>query len=469
MPLNVSLQFTQMLRQLTRMIQHVQQKQLKEQKWLLQLRINYQETRIPNTRYNLEPCRRLSRVGLYIAVVLYDLKIPNPTHGILEVDSQIGCHVYTHDFSEQPHDYYDTGATRYFDILTMKRAFELFKLTKTFLVPYYIGGESNYLRTFNARLFNADTAYPYRVSKKNDGRVFNNVDNVEGILKYVFGTYKKALYDNIDIRFAEFVTVSNFRLRQYDFSTQRMVTCNTSTDLFDRAFPRSTDASLLTDAVSGGLKVKYTRMNKREGSMSVSGTDEENPGQGYCTVFSVLSLGYLRRVDLHGFELQLSQKTVTCSLYYENSVKVAPRFKSRGVAPTDLPLRTFVYLPYNLNDLQNARRFVLLVGEDKLVELILRDLVLTYSQHETYENIMIYYPVATGTFVLLGSGQFSNLYPYLVWVVADSRFYIVFCLLGQSNWVADPETGMNGIVHLQVALGKLRKYDQVEYHFRVIR
>ena len=49
----------------------------------------------------------VTRLGLYIAMILDALEIPNLDYEILEGSDRIGGRVYTHHFSETKHDYYD--------------------------------------------------------------------------------------------------------------------------------------------------------------------------------------------------------------------------------------------------------------------------------------------------------------------------------------------------------------------------
>jgi hypothetical protein len=54
--------------------------------------------------------------GLYIAMILYDLDIPNLSYDILESSDRVGGRLYTYHFEGEPaglHDYFDIGAMRY--------------------------------------------------------------------------------------------------------------------------------------------------------------------------------------------------------------------------------------------------------------------------------------------------------------------------------------------------------------------
>ncbi|KAL7620469.1 hypothetical protein AAE478_009464 [Parahypoxylon ruwenzoriense] len=458
--------------------------------------------------------------GLYIAMILDDLQIPNLTYDIIEANSRIGGRVYTHRFSKEPHDYYDVGAMRYPDIPTMGRTFDLFKRTKMPLIPYYLDGGPNCPNLFNDRLFAAGTADPYNVGVRNGGSVADDVvDNVDEKLEGAFGPYKRELARDFDAGFAKLMAADDFSTREflkrggpdgsqprYDFfSVQWMETQNTSSGLFDQAFSESVmdsfdfdnpegdvewfciegGNSLLTDAMARGLNAKVQmgvrveeisierRGGEDEHNMSVQCAGESAPRGGYSTVFSTTSLGCLGRMDLRTLELHPSQKDAIRCLHYDDSAKVALRFRypwwivdcgitQGGVASTDLPLRTCVYPSYNLHDgadkpavllasytwAQDATRIGSLVGsasptkqpppdEDELVELILRNLARLHAGHTTYERIRSAYAGVhhgyswthdartAGAFALFGPGQFSNLYPYLTRPAADSKFHIV--------------------------------------------
>ncbi|KAI0447287.1 hypothetical protein F4803DRAFT_364707 [Xylaria telfairii] len=348
--------------------------------------------------------------GLYIAMILDSLEIPQITYDILEASPRVGGRVYTHYFSENAHDYYDIGAMRFPKIPIMDRTFDLFTRTKMPLIPYYLSSDRT-VDLYND-YFHQDGPDPYHVSIKNGGSVPDDVvDNVGKILDEAFGPYKKELAANFEKGFIELMKVDDFSTREflkrggpdgkqphYDFfSIQWMETQNTSTNLFDQAFSESVMDSLDFDypkdpedpkphewfCVNGGTSLLANAMNnsarfkpetkkrvesisidlksEEEGNMSVKCADETDPRSGYCTVFATPALGCLARMDLRSLELHPSQKDAIRSLHYDDSVKVALQFDSPwwieicgidkgGVASTDLPLRTCVYPSYNLED-----------------------------------------------------------------------------------------------------------------------
>ncbi|KAI4864526.1 hypothetical protein F4820DRAFT_470475 [Hypoxylon rubiginosum] len=345
--------------------------------------------------------------GLYIAMILDDLEIPNLTYDIIEAGSRIGGRVYTHHFSEEPHDYYDVGAMRFPKIPVMDRTFDLFKRTNMPLIPYYLDGGPNCPKLFNDRFFTPGAQDPYEVSVANGGSVPDDVvDTVDEKLEEAFGPYKQALAEDFDAGFAALMAVDDFSTReflkrggpageqrQYDyFSVQWMETQDTSTSLFDQAFSESVvdsfdfdnpegdvdwfciegGTSLLTDAMARGVSqpvqtgkrvdaISIDYASPDNGNMSVQCAGEPEPRAGFSSVFNTTSLGCLGRMDLRGLELHPSQKDAIRCLHYDDSVKVALKFSypwwivdcditQGGVSTTDLPLRTCVYPSYNLAD-----------------------------------------------------------------------------------------------------------------------
>ncbi|PNP59158.1 hypothetical protein THARTR1_01406 [Trichoderma harzianum] len=341
--------------------------------------------------------------GLYIAMILDDLKIPNLTYDIFESSSRTGGRLYTHHFSKAKHDYYDIGAMRYPDIPSMKRTFNLFKRTGMPLIKYYLDGV-NTPQLYNNRFFVKDVTDPYRVSVANGGTVPDDVvDSVGDKLQKAFGYYKDKLTENFDQGFDELMLVDDMSTREYlkrggpkgeepkynFFAIQWMETQNTGTNLFDQAFSESVIDSFDFDnptepewyCIEGGTSLMVEAMernlihkvqnNKRvdaisidldspeDGNMSVKIGGKEYPG--YSTVFNTTALGCLDRMDLRGLNLHPTQADAIRCLHYDNSTKVALKFSypwwikdcgitCGGAASTDLPLRTCVYPSYNLDD-----------------------------------------------------------------------------------------------------------------------
>ncbi|RYP09077.1 hypothetical protein DL764_001498 [Monosporascus ibericus] len=345
--------------------------------------------------------------GLYIAMILDDLKIPNLEYDILEGSDRVGGRIYTYHFSEARHDYYDIGAMRYPDIPTMRRVFDLFRRTKMPLIKYCFQGGDECPKFFNDRHNVAGRRDPYCVGVSSGGTVADDVvDDVEEVLDEAFGPYKRALADDFESGFEKLMAVDDFSTREYlrrggsdgtgrhhDFhSIQWMETQNTSTGLFDQAFSESVmdsfdfdnsvgeiewrciegGTSKLIDAMQEGLrrkpepakrvqKMAINRSSKEDGNMSVHVAGEPEARTGYSTVFNTTTLGCLSRMDTSGLDLHPAQKDAIRSLHYDESAKVALQFsypwwivdcgiRNGGTSSTDLPLRTCIYPSYNLDD-----------------------------------------------------------------------------------------------------------------------
>ncbi|KAB8253768.1 hypothetical protein BDV32DRAFT_143456 [Aspergillus pseudonomiae] len=460
--------------------------------------------------------------GLYIALILDILEVPNLSYEILEASDRVGGRVYTHNFSSASHDYYDIGAMRYPDIPIMRRTFDLFKRMNIKPITYYLQGK-NCPQRFNDRTVlptSVAETDPFHVSVAKGGSVPNNVvDDWNALLENSFGPYKEAMRENFEVGFKMLLQVDDYSTREYlkrrgkapnftgyDFySIQWMETQNTSSGLFDQAFSESVMDSfdfdygpdvqwycieggteVLTKAMQAEIEKKHelpikqnTRVTgvgidrNREGTennilVHCAGSDEPEP---YATVFNTTTLGCLQRMDLTELELHPTQKDAIRCLHYDQSVKVAIKFRypwwrikcgivQGGVASTDLPLRTCVYPSYNINDpedepaillvsytwAQDAIRMASIVKNEanpqpdpdsELIQVILYNLWLLHcdsigSVDEIKQEYMEHHayswsddPHMAGAFALYGPGQFSKFYTYLTRPAADSKFHIV--------------------------------------------
>ncbi|KAF5656476.1 l-amino acid oxidase [Fusarium heterosporum] len=369
--------------------------------------------------------------GLYIAMILDDLQIPNLEYEILEASDRVGGRVYTHRFSEKKNDYYDIGAMRYPDIPTMQRTFDLFKRTDVHLLKYHFKG-SNCPKLFNDRPFTAATRDPYGVSVSRGGFVPDDVvDNAEGILEDIYGPFKRAMAENFEIGFRCLMAVDHFSTREYlrrgghnglgrcfDFhSIQWLETQSTSTNLFDQAFSESVMDScdfngcgeeVEWHCIKGGTgkvieametrirgkvetgkrvrKMTLDQSSQAEDNMTVHVAGEPEPRAGYMTIFNTTTLGCLSRMDTSGLALHPVQKEAIRSLHYDESAKIALQFsypwwivdcgiREGGCSSTDLPLRTCIYPSYNIDD-----------GEDKPAILLAS---YTWAQDATRLGSMI--------------------------------------------------------------------------------
>ena len=320
--------------------------------------------------------------GLYIAMILDDLKIPNLTYEILEANTRVGGRIYTHYFDRsKPHDYCDIGAMRFPEIPIMDRTFNLFRdILKVPLIPYYLDGPNN-PKLFNDKLFQPDVSDPYGVGRANGGLVPDaDVDKIGTILDDAFGPWKKKLKADFAKGFEELMTVDDMSTREYlrrggrdgeadkkyDFYTiQWAETQNTSSNLFDQAFSESVmdsfDFDYPTDegddskpkevkwwCVEGGTTLVTEAMEKKltqkvqtgkrvevigqeegtvgDNNMFVKVVGEDKPRKDYTTVFNTTSLGCLARIDTRSLNLLPSVRDAIRCLHYDDSAKLALRF-----------------------------------------------------------------------------------------------------------------------------------------------
>ncbi|KAJ5816719.1 Amine oxidase [Penicillium robsamsonii] len=392
--------------------------------------------------------------GLYIALVLQDLEIPNLSWDILEANrDRIGGRIYTHRFSEAHNDYYDVGAMRFPDIPIMSRVFDLFRRME---VP---------LKEFHMRERNTSTK-SYDISKTEDSTSAN-------LLSRSFGPYKKVMQKDFVQGFQLLMQADAMSTREYlrgshksDFTTiQSAESDTTGTGMFDQAFSESVIDSFDLDqpatgpgdsgqsmkwySVDGGSSVVIERMchqiNRNStielgkqvrriainssAELSVSCAGEEKARDGYATVFSTTPLACLQRIDTGSLQLDPIQEEAIRCLRYEDSTKVGIKFaypwwivecglRGGGSASSTLPSRTCVY-PSHIDEEswdqpavllasytwgQDATRMGALInpssansdggedGENDLLDLVLRDLAQQHQQHGiTYEKLQNLY------------------------------------------------------------------------------
>ncbi|KAJ5372303.1 Amine oxidase [Penicillium concentricum] len=390
--------------------------------------------------------------GLYLALILQDLEIPNLSWDILEANrDRIGGRIYTHRFSEAHNDYYDVGAMRFPDIPIMSRVFDLFRRMQ---VP---------LKEFHMREINTKTK-GYDISKTEDSPSAK-------ILSQSFGPYKKAMQKDFVQGFQILMEADAMSTREYlrgsqklDFTTiQSAENDTTGTGMFDQAFSESvmdsfdldqpmpglqgSGASMEWYSVDGGSSVVIERMRQqinrnstielgkqvrriainRSADLSVSCAGEEKARDGYATVFSTTPLACLQRIDTGSLHLNPIQKEAIRCLRYEDSTKVGIKFaypwwivdcglRGGGSASSTLPSRTCVYPSHIAEEDwnqpavllasytwgQDATRMGALInpssadgGEDEgddLLDLVLRDLAQQHQQHGiTYEKLQTLY------------------------------------------------------------------------------
>lgn len=391
--------------------------------------------------------------GLYLALILQNLEIPNLSWDILEANrDRIGGRIYTHRFSEAHNDYYDVGAMRFPDIPVMSRVFDLFRRMQ---VP---------LKEFEMRERNTNTGGS-NISKTKDSSSAN-------LVSQCFGPYKKVMQKDFVQGFQLLMQADAMSTREYlrgshksDFMTiQSAESDTTGTGTFDQAFSESVMDSFDLDqsmtgsedsgavkwySVDGGSSVVIERMchqiNKsstielgkqvrriainRSANLSVSCAGEKDDRDGYAAVFSTTPLACLQRIDTSSLHLDPIQEEAIRCLRYEDSTKVGIKFaypwwivdcgiRGGGSVSSTLPSRTCVY-PSNIAEEnwdqsavllasytwgQDATRMGALIGSssassdrgedevDDLLDLVLRDLARQHQQHGiTYEKLQSLY------------------------------------------------------------------------------
>jgi monoamine oxidase len=385
--------------------------------------------------------------GLYLALILQDLEIPNLSWDILEAHrDRIGGRIYTHRFSEAHNDYYDVGAMRFPDIPIMSRVFDLFRRMEVPLKEFHMRERSTKIKGYDN-------------PKTKDSPSANLLDQS-------FGPYKKVMQRDFVQGFQLLMQADAMSTREYlrgnrnsDFTTIQAAESNTTgTGTFDQAFSESVMDSFDLDqhstgsddsgsgikwySVDGGSSVVIERMchqiNRnstielgkqvrrialnRSADLSVSCAGEEEARDGYATVFSTTPLACLQRIDTESLHLDPIQKEAIRCLRYEDSTKVGIKFaypwwivdcglRGGGSASSTLPSRTCVYPSHIAEEDfnqpavllasytwgQDATRMGALISpsdgdEDDLLNLVLRDLAQQHRQYGiTYEKLQSLY------------------------------------------------------------------------------
>ena len=441
--------------------------------------------------------------GLYIAMILDDLAIPGLSYQVLEASARVGGRLYTHHFSDALHDYYDIGAMRFPKIKIMDRTFDLFQRLRVNQIPYFYDYGSVKTPSRYNDIVSIKGGQPpadndtYKVSIQNGGSVPDATikKGVDAILEEAFGPYKEALKKDWKQGFAKLMNEDKYSTRQYlgermatkyDFySVQWMETINTASGLFDQAFSESVIDSFDFDAptgpgghedwtcILGGTeavsqamqrqikgpikcnkrvhKISIDHSNLDDANMRVECSGEPNPRDSYVTVFNTTSLGCLQRMDLTGLDLHPSQKDAIRCLHYDDSAKVAIKFKypwwiqdcginKGGVASTDLPLRTCVYPSYNLDDSnknavllcsytwsQDALRIGSVISsEEQLLELMFDDLAKLHKDSFADKSLIQIRALIAGAYLTHHAFSWSH-DPYTSGAFALVCICICFC------------------------------------------
>ncbi|KAI0800655.1 hypothetical protein C8Q74DRAFT_1191398 [Fomes fomentarius] len=137
--------------------------------------------------------------GLYTALILLDLGIP---FKIIEASERVGGRLFTYTFPNtagEPYNYYDVGAMRFPEIISMKRVFHLFKYQplnegnlqlRQKLRPYYFAHQNALMS------YNGETLQQSQVTSESfqPQAVIRDVDPTP----YIRAGYKRILADVVD-------------------------------------------------------------------------------------------------------------------------------------------------------------------------------------------------------------------------------------------------------------------------------
>lgn len=343
--------------------------------------------------------------GLYIAMILDSLKIPDLIYDIVEASPRAGGRILTHHFEStppSPHDYFDVGAMRFPNIPSQQRTFDLFRRTgiDNILIPYKLSGV-NTPQLFNQILYVSPDPPPdptkfdvFQVSKHYGGVVPDAavLEGPDSLLERAFGPFIECMKKDFEEGFAELLKYDSYSVREYlqrvmEYDSQTinwLETMSSATGLFDQALsegvfdsfsfetPGENDwfcidggTSVLVEKMKGMIKpgrIGYERqvigIESRPDYIDVILSGDK---AAYTAVFNTASFGCTGQMDLRKASLTSAQRNAIRQLNYDASAKVAIKFKcpwwitkcgitGGGSASTDLPLRTCVYPSYNLHD-----------------------------------------------------------------------------------------------------------------------
>ncbi|KAI0532529.1 hypothetical protein GGR58DRAFT_489917 [Xylaria digitata] len=341
--------------------------------------------------------------GLYIALILETLDIPEVSFDFFEASDRIGGRCRTHQFSDTLHDYYDVGAMRFPCIPVMDRTFDLFKRASIEPIPYYYENNTvkcpmlfNNVRVIKAASDPDWTANPFQVEGVPDPYAQRNPAE---IMAEIIQEYVDALNENPVQGFKKLMEVDNYSIREYlsqktiynDYrGIEYLETFAGSSTSFNSSFSEYVIESIdfaaddwvcieggtetLTRQVSALLQTKPRTNHKVTRIRAPTGPNDKHDkifvegdefGGEYDTVFCTTTLGCLQKMDLTEAQLNWGQKCAIRALTYGPSTKIAIKFSrpwwitdcgisQGGVASTDELIRVCVYPSYNLSDDKQA-------------------------------------------------------------------------------------------------------------------
>ncbi|KAG1821131.1 uncharacterized protein BJ212DRAFT_1337791 [Suillus subaureus] len=338
--------------------------------------------------------------GLYIAMILKELGIP---FDLVEAADRAGGRLYTHRFSEAPHDYYDVGAMRWPETPTMKKALALFEDLNVPLIPYCMNGKNTPMM-FNNILgppMDISEYDPYKFSITNGGMVPDKyvAIGVQKILQQASAPYMQLLREDFEQGFKKLMEVDDYSIREYlrvymqlDYHTSKWLETNIApSDFFDQAFTEYVIlGSEFNDqkdygwkCIDGGSSVAISAMLNRiaphkpeycttatrialnrvhaKVEVKLVTLSGQSSVRQYDSVFNTTSLGCSQHMDLVDAELHPAQRDALRCLRYDTSCKVAIKFKTPwwitrcgitegGTSFGDIPIRTCCYPSYSIHD-----------------------------------------------------------------------------------------------------------------------
>jgi monoamine oxidase len=338
--------------------------------------------------------------GLYIAMILKELGIP---FDLVEASDRAGGRLYTHKFSEAPHDYYDAGAMRLSENPMMKKALTLFEDLNVPLIPYYMNGKNTPVMFNNILGPPGDISEydPYKFSVTNGGTVPDKyvAIGVQKILQQASAPYLQLLREDFEQGFKKLMEVDDYSIREYlrvymqlDYHTSKWLETNIAfSDFFDQAF---TEYVILDSArngredygwkcIDGGSSVAISAMlnriaphkpeyrtmatrialNRIHAKMEVKLVTPSGQSsiRQYDSVFNTTPLGCSQHMDLIDAELHPAQRDALRCLRYDTACKVAIKFKTSwwitrcgiiegGSSFGDIPIRTCCYPSHSIRD-----------------------------------------------------------------------------------------------------------------------
>ncbi|KAJ5102316.1 hypothetical protein NUU61_004538 [Penicillium alfredii] len=401
--------------------------------------------------------------GLYLAMLLEELGLPEVTYEILESSDRVGGRVFTHRFGPGASDYYDIGAMRFPKSCCvnrtiiegaeriLERAFEPF--ISRLVTDFYDGLE--YLMKFD----HLSTGEYLRREFQSTSEILTIAHSIGSASGNFNQSFTEAILDAVDFSYP---TGPGGSIEWYS------VAGGTSEVI------KSMESRISPQPVLGARVKSISYAKHTTYPMAVQVDGESSPRE-YSAVFNTASLACMRRMDLTRAKLRPDQRAAVQSVHYDASTKVAVRFRTPwwrifckingGQASTDLPIRTCVYPNLTSADTepavllcsytwaQDAQQMASLVNQDskqsraELEQLLVHNLALLHQEYPDDSGTPFGYdrmrsiiqqeydchhgydwynnPGTSGAFAFFGPGEFHNFYPALVRPASDGHLFLV--------------------------------------------